>query len=125
MLNCTIFSLIKNKRDFMKDSCEKFESVEQAWFWFCRCSSYREFGARGIGDCEAKKRLCEINDIYRIIKMLRFQSVLSNRHLRVMKKWGDKQICPHRSYGSKRSEEVLWAYSMRALECVLISKGLL
>ena len=108
----------------MKDCYEKFESVEQAWFWFCRCNSYKQYGVRGIGDCETTKRLCEINDIYRIIKMLRFQNILSNRHLRIMKKWGYEQMCPHRSYGAKRSEELLWAYSMKVLEDVLISKGL-
>jgi len=57
--------------------------------------------------------------------MLRLQSILSTRHLRVMKKWGEKQMCPHRSYGAKRSEEVLWAYAMKSLEFVLNSKGLL
>ena len=107
----------------MKDLGEKFDSVEQAWF--CRCNSYKSYGKRGVGDCESTKRLCEINDIYRIVKMLRLQSILSTRHLRVMKKWGEKQMCPHRSYGAKRSEEVLWAYAMKSLEFVLNSKGLL
>lgn len=91
----------------MKDNFEKFDSVEQAWFWFCRCNSYKRFGERTIGDNEAPKRMCETNDIYRIIKMLRFQSLLSIRHLRVMKKWGEQQMCPHRAYGAKRSEEIL------------------
>ena len=77
----------------MRNDYEPFDNAEQVWFWFCGCLIARDSGLRSCNDYKGKPRNCEVTDIYRIIKRMRYNRQITNRHLRVMFKWGNWE-CP-------------------------------
>lgn len=109
----------------MRDDFEPFDNVEQVWFWFCGCLMVREDGLRSCNDYVGKPRKCEVADIYRIIKKMRFDRLISNRHLRVMMKWGNLECPPYYNSRAKRSEIRLWDEAMKSLEIYLLQKGII
>lgn len=88
----------------MKEYYEPFENAEEVWFWFCGSIVARGDGLRSKSDYWGKIRNCEISDIYRIIKKMKQNHHLSNRHLRVMSYWGEKQQSPWYEPRAKRSD---------------------
>ena len=50
---------------------------------------------------------------------------ITNRHLRVMVKWGQLECSPYYHYRAKRSEIRLWDEGLHALEGWLLSKGII
>lgn len=109
----------------MREDYEPFNSAEEVWFWFCASLEARGDGLRSRSDYWGKLRACEISDIYRIIKQMRQYHYLSQRHLRVMTKWGERQISPWYEPRAKRSEIRLWEEAMRCFEAFLINKKIL
>lgn len=109
----------------MREDYEPFTSAEEVWFWFCSSLLARGDGFRSRSDYCGKLRACEIVDIYRIIKTMKQNHYLSNRHLRVMSKWGERQISPWYDRHAKRSEIRLWEEAIRNFEYFLIYKKIL
>ena len=56
----------------MRNDYEPFDNAEQVWFWFCGCLIARDSGLRSCNDYKGKPRNCEVTDIYRIIKRMRY-----------------------------------------------------
>lgn len=109
----------------MGNCYEPFENAEEVWFWFCSSIVAKNDGWRVRGDYKGKEHCCEISDIYRIIKKMKLQSLITNRHLRVMVEWGKQSISPYYNKYAKRSELRLWAEGISALDFQLRSKGII
>lgn len=109
----------------MIEEYEPFDNVEQVWFWFCGCLIVRGDGIRGCQDYAGKLRNCEIGDIYRIVKRMKFLHQISNRHLRIMVKWGNLYCPPYYDRRAKRSEIRLWEEGMKVLEAHLKDKRII
>lgn len=109
----------------MREFYEPFNSAEEVWFWFCGSLLARGDGLRSQSDYWGKLRVCEISDIYRIIKSMKHHHHLSNRHLRVMVAWGKQQQAPWYETRAKRSEIRLWEEAMRNFEVYLCYKKIL
>ena len=103
----------------MKEEFEPFENAEQVWFWFCTSLLARGDGLRSKTDYWGKPRCCEISDISRIIKEMKKNHHLSNRHLRVMSAWGTKHKTPWESKRAKRSEIRLWEEGIKNFDTYL------
>ena len=109
----------------MRNDYEPFDNAEQVWFWFCGCLIARDSGLRSCNDYKGKPRNCEVTDIYRIIKRMRYNRQITNRHLRVMFKWGNWECPPYYDSRAKRSEIRLWDVSLRVLEIYMREKGII
>lgn len=109
----------------MREIYEPFNNAEEVWFWFCCSILARGDGLRSKSDYPGKLRSCEISDIYRIIKQMRLHNEISNRHLRVMSKWGKAGVSPFYERSAKRSEIKLWEYGMCVLDMYLKNKRIL
>lgn len=103
----------------MREYYEPFETAEEVWFWFCNSLLARGDGLRSRTDYCGKPRCCEISDIYRIIKRMKHAHHLSQRHLRVMTQWGEKQLSPWYDKRAKRSEVRLWEEGLSNFEVYL------
>lgn len=109
----------------MREIYEPFNNVEEVWFWFCNSLQARGDGLRSRSDYPGAERNCEIGDIYRVIKTMRFHNQITNRHLRIMSKWGNIGIAPYYERSAKCSEVKLWDYGMCVLNVYLQNKGIL
>ncbi len=109
----------------MIEEYEPFDNAEQVWFWFCGCMLARDNGLRSCNDYKGKQRNCEVADIYRIIKKMKLNHHITNRHLRVMVKWGQLECPPYYNYRAKRSEIRLWDEGIHVFEYYLLSKGII
>lgn len=104
---------------------EPFSHAEEVWFWFCSSVATQNEGWRSTGDFGGKERCCEANDIYRIVKRMKFLKQISNRHLRVAYRWGMEMVSPYYDKRAKKSEIKLWGEMISALEQNLILKGII
>lgn len=110
----------------MSNEYKDFENVEELWFWFCRSIMAREDGFRSrFDDYVGYSRRCEISDIERILKRLKNAGFITNRHLRVMARWGKAMVSPYYHPRAKNSEIRLWEEGLSALAEVLKAKGIL
>ena len=110
----------------MSNEYKDFENIEDLWFWFCRSIEARADGLRSRNnDYVGYVRKCEISDIERILKRLKAAGYITNRHLRIMAKWGRARVSPYYHPRAKRSEIRLWEEGLLALESVLQAKGIL
>lgn len=100
----------------MTSNYETFENAEEVWFWFCASIVARADGIRAKGDYAGEPRCCEIGDITRIVKRLKLDGKITNRHLRVMTTWGDLFCPPYYDKRAKRSEIRLWEEGVAALD---------
>ena len=103
-----------------------FENAEEIWFWFCNSVTARIGGIRvRFGGYNKYIRKCEISDISRIIKELNMRGLITNRHLRVMSRWGMIGTPPYYDCRAKRSEIRLWEEGVLAFDKSLKQKGIL
>lgn len=109
----------------MYERYEPFDNAEEVWFWYCACMQARADGSRGRCDYVGPLRPCEVGDIYKIIKKLKLDHSLTNRHLRVMFTWGIQHCPPYYDRRAKRSHITLWEEGIRSLEAVLIEKNII
>lgn len=109
----------------MRENYEPFNNAEEVWFWFCSSLAARGDGLRSKSDYPGKLRCCEIGDIYRIVKAMKFHQQITNRHLRIMAKWGNLGTPPYYNRSAKRSEIALWEYGISVLGLYLQNKGIL
>lgn len=109
----------------MREDYEAFENAEEVWFWFCGSMLARGDGLRSNSDYCGKPRGCELADIQRIIKKMKYNHHLSNRHLRVMFKWGSLLQPPYYHKSAKRSEIRLWEEAISNFNVYLINRKIL
>lgn len=109
----------------MIEDYEPFENAEQVWFWFCGCLMAREDGLRSSKDYSFKRRCCEVADIYRLIKRMKFYHQINNRHLRIMIKWETLATSPVLDKRAKNSEAKLWGEGISILEIYLKDKRII
>lgn len=95
---------------------KKFLDAESIWFWFC-CSLKARTRTRGFG--YAAKRPCELVDVEVVITKLYLCGKLTDKYLKVMKKYGDRRRPPHQGIRRQRRDSVLWREAMDTLnkEC--------
>lgn len=107
----------------MRINYEAFNNAEEVWFWFCHCISARGDGLRSKSDYPGLPRNCEVGDICQILKQMKARHQISNRHLRILSKWGMMNIPPY--YRGKPSEIRLWEEAIRVLDVYLRSREIL
>ncbi len=100
---------------------QAFESAEEAWFWFCFCESLGPRRGSGSGIV----RPCETSDISLVVKRLVREKKLGQIHLKIMSRYGLKQMPPHVCAGDSLAACRLWREAMDALAVVLLQKGIL
>ena len=101
---------------------EPFESVEDAWFWCCFCDMHK-----GVGHAHAtsaKVPPCETSDIFIVIKRLVADKCLMQKHLRVLSRYGLKQVSPYMADDSTEEDKNLWREAMTSLWRPLFNKGI-
>lgn len=99
-----------------------FENSEEAWFWCCLCESLGNERARAQG--ARVLRPCESADIKISLNRLMRDGRLTEHHVRVLSKYGYKQIPPHENFGQPRRECSLWREALHLLENILMLKGI-
>lgn len=109
----------------MLEDYEPFENAEEVWFWYCACQLARGDGLRAKCDYHGHLRICEISDIEKIIKKMHRESSVSNRHLRVMYRWGALFTPPYYDRRAKHSEVSLWEEGIKIFEIYLRQKGII
>ncbi len=109
----------------MRDIYEPFDNAEEVWFWFCNSLMARGGGLRSKSDYWGYPRSCEITDIQRVIKAMKFHGQVTNRHLRVMFRWGELNTPPYYDRRAKSSEIKLWEEGMHCFEAWLKAKRIL
>ena len=103
-------------------SAEPFESVEDAWFWCCFCDMQK-----GVGHSHASSSTvppCETSDIFIVIKRLVEEKSLFQKHLRVLSRYGLKQVSPYMADDSSEEDKNLWREAMTRLWRPLFNKGI-
>ena len=70
-------------------------------------------------------RKCETSDIYRIVRRMRASGEISNRHLKIMYKYGVLLTSPWSVRSSSKMDIILWSEAMHSLEKYLIIKEIL
>ncbi len=103
-------------------NAEKFQSGEQLWFWFLYSKQIREnnFGRmRG----NPTRRPCEILDVESMITKLYLAGRLTDEHLGVMKKYGDRRRAPHQYIWNENRDAGLWDDAMNIIENVARAQG--
>lgn len=106
-------------------TCVKFSSPEELWFWFIEANQARLDGARYTAARGNVRRPCEPVDVLRILDRLYRTRRLMMDHLRVLRFYGVRQMPPEGWRPSEARAATLWREAMRALEPVLIAKEIL
>ncbi len=101
-----------------------FSSAVDVWFWFCETIKLRALQGVGGKRNSDEVKSCEINDVYRIVKHMIIQKIISNYHLEIMVKYGNKLLPPSVRFGDKRGEEDAWNEAMLRFDEVLKKKGI-
>ena len=128
---------IYERREDMSDEMHfvKFNSAEEAWFWFIDCEKAKADGAylrSGFGRYE---RPCLPMDIYKVVIRLRQEGRLLPIHMLTLKAFGKYGFAPNpkvhgrhqRNDGEMRDEREathIWAEAMSIIEPVLVRKGI-
>jgi hypothetical protein len=102
-------------------SVEKFQSAEQLWFWFLYSRSVRNDFCRTRHT--PTKRPCEILDIETMITKLYLAGKLTDEHLSVMKRFGDKRRAPHQHIWSENRAATQWKQAMDIIDMTAKKSG--
>ncbi|MFI3241510.1 MAG: hypothetical protein R3Y43_02970 [Alphaproteobacteria bacterium] len=103
----------------------EFNGVEDAWFWFCATMTAEQSGFRPQTDAVELPRICDKHSFYKILKGLKNEGALTNKHLRVISFYGQSFISPLYDKRAKHSDKQIWKDAMYKLEKRLIEKGVL
>lgn len=100
--------------------CDKFQNVEQLWFWFLYSKSVQNnFNHRN----SSVRRPCELLDVETLITKLYLCGKLSTEQLNTMKKFGDKRRAPHQYIYAENKSAALWKSAMEILDLYARKKG--
>ncbi len=97
-----------------------FESSEHLWMWFIFSKKIKPILKSQNG---ATYRPCEIIDIECLITKLHLSGQLSENELKVLLKYGMKQMAPLERIFSQRKDYFLWKSSMETLDFWFQKKG--
>lgn len=101
---------------------DKFQNAEQIWFWFLYSKSVRN----NIGqktNISTTQRVCELVDVETLITKLYLCGKLTDEHLTVMKKYGDKRRTPHQYIWRENRDAMLWNGAMTIFGAAARAKG--
>ena len=101
-------------------STERFQNAEQMWFWFLYCKSIQNGFHHNTN---SSRRPCELLDIETLITKLYLSGKLSEEHLIVMKKFGDKRRAPHQYIFSENKSAAVWDEAMKILDKYARERG--
>lgn len=96
------------------DNTEKFHNAEQMWFWFVYSKSVQSGFIQNHRT--GSRRVCELLDVETMITKLYLSGQLTEEHLSVMKKYGDKRRAPHQYIWNENHDAYLWKCAMEILE---------
>ena len=102
----------------------KFESAEEAWFWFVAAWQAREEGARPISGAAKIPRPCEPYDILRIADRLYRNRRLIRDHLVVMHRYGLRHKTPDQHNPRQAKDHTIWIEAMQILSESLMVRDL-
>jgi len=85
-----------------------FDDAEAAWFWFVRCQRLRTEGARLDSNALGIRRPCDPDDLYRIVLRLRRQGRVDDTHLRVLARFGMREMAPDPRTPDEVFASLLW-----------------
>lgn len=100
----------------------KFESAEEAWFWYCRYEKHTPFKARNSN--ALVPRPCAVDDVYVCALKLYLARKISERHVKTLVKYGRAQVPPDARVAGQEDEALWWDDAMDKLETILMKKGI-
>lgn len=93
-----------------------FSCAEDAWIWCCRCKLELDGGNKNNKKRqEYIPRPCETIDIYCVIKSLERKGAISQKHIKIMVKFGLK-LAPPSKKNANNVEIDLWNKAMEKLD---------
>lgn len=112
-----------------REACEmqnttKFDTAEEAWFWFIQASEAKNSGARIVSGKGRVTRPCEPSDIYNVLNRLYRSRRLNMNHLRVLKHYGVRMMPPDYKRSKEARSYHIWREAMRRLQDALQDKGI-
>ena len=93
-----------------------FLSAEEAWFWAFSALLARRDGAGSAWRPPGPDRPCDPDDIFRCLDALYRTRRVELLHARILRIWGERQMCPDRRSLGQRSDWRLWQQAMGELE---------
>ena len=106
------------------ESAVKFESAEEAWFWFIQAYDARHAGAR-IFAGGGSLRPCEPVDILKCVDGLYRNRCLQMDHLLVLRHYGKRLTPPDPYHPKEKRAYSLWREALDKLYDPLIKKGII
>ena len=102
-----------NELQQIPNNMEKFHNAEQMWFWFLYSKSVQSGFVQNHRS--NIRRVCELLDVETMITKLYLSGQLTEEHLQVMKKFGDKKRAPHQYIWSENHDAYVWKCAMEIL----------
>ena len=103
-----------NKTQQISNDMEKFHNAEQMWFWFIYSKSVQSGFIRN--HFSSTRKICELLDVETMITKLYLSGKLTEEHLAVMKKFGDKRRAPHQYIWAENHDAYVWKCALEILE---------
>ena len=111
-------------RSYRCTNGEPFRSVDDAWFWTMAALAARRDGARFTANQGRMIRPCEPDDMVKCLDALYRRRRISLDHVRVLRIWGDRQVCPDPACAGECGDWKLWREALDRLEWPLRIKGI-
>ncbi len=102
-------------------NADKFQNAEQLWFWFLYSKSVQNGFTPQSG--RTTRRACELVDVEILITRLYLAGRLSDEHLGVMKKFGDRRRAPHQHIWAENRAAARWAEAMDVIDAAARARG--
>lgn len=102
----------------------RFDSAEEAWFWFVRTEKARAERAKPGQSSPVYDRPCLPDDIYSLVSRLHRNGALYDLHLEVMGEYGYLDRPPFAQADDEAVDWVIWVDAFDTLEPCLVEKGI-
>ena len=89
-----------------------FETAQEALLWFCFCESTPKVRMQNHSDWSY---CCEPSDVAIVVKKLLLQKKLTRTHIKILSKYGLKQMPPHENSGDSKGICFLWKQALEKL----------
>lgn len=104
---------------------EAFDNVEEALLWSLRCQIAKEEGARIVAGAGVVPRLCDPDDIARILGGLCRKKILNFHHMGVLQRYGRRKAMGMLTSVYQPRAEHLWQQILSSLSLELRTKGVI
>lgn len=97
-----------------------FASAAEAWLWYCQALAMRNAGGGtpyGPGH-RSSGRGCELSDVVAPVPRLVRAGRLTERHLRVLRRYGVEQREPVAAHAAEAADAALWTEALDRLGAV-------